>query len=157
MKNDRFLLGILMFIIVLVVAALALYFTGGSEQAYLPEDTPEAIVHNYVLALTQSEYVKAYEYLATGEDHPTVAEFQRFFAQTEPIQNAGLRVGDAELIEDQAIVRLTVTWGSGGPFDSGYASEDSALLILEEGAWKIQQMPYPFWEYGWSNDLIRPK
>lgn len=157
MKNDRFLLGILIFIVVLVIAALALYFTGGSEQAYLPEDTPGAIVHNYVLALTKSEYARAYEYLANEDDRPTVAEFQRFFTQGEPMQNAGLRVGEADIIEDQAVVRVTVTWGSSGPFDGGYNAEDSALLILEDGAWKIQQMPFPYWEYSWSNHIIRPK
>lgn len=157
MKKDRFLLGILVFIVVLVVAALALYFSGSSDQDYVAEDSPEAIVHNYALALTNGDYVKAYGYLADGKDKPTAAEFSRFFSQFDPMQNAGLRIGTTDLIDDEAVVRTTVVWGSSGPFDGGYNSEESALLVLQEGAWKIRQMPYPFWEYGWLNEFVPKK
>lgn len=157
MKKDRFLLGILIFIVVLVAAALVLFFSGGSEQVYLPEDAPEAIVHNYTLALTNGDYEKAYGYVAEGKYKPTAAEFRRFFSQFDPTQNAGLRIGATDVIDNESVVRTTVLWGSSGPFDSGYNSEESALLILQDGSWKIRQMPYPFWEYNWLNDFVPQK
>lgn len=157
MKKDRFLLGILIFILVLVAAALVLYFSGSSVQAYLPEDSPEAIVHNYVLAVSNGDYEKAYGYIAEGEDKPTNAEFRRFFTTFAPSQNASLRIGAADVIDEEAIVRTSVLWGSSGPFDSGYTSDESALLVLQEGNWKIKQIPYPFWDFNWLNKTVPPK
>ena len=154
MKKDRFLLGILIFILVLVAAALVLFFSGASEQAYLPEDSPEAIAHNYVLALTNGDYGKAYGYLADGENKPSVSEFRQFFTRFEAMQNAGLRIGAVDVMDEEALVRTSVIWGSSGPFDSGYTSDESALLVLQDGAWKIKQMPYPFWDYAWLNESV---
>ena len=51
MKQDRFLIAIGGIIGLLVAAALILFFVRRSSQAYKPEDTPESVVHNYILAL----------------------------------------------------------------------------------------------------------
>jgi hypothetical protein len=50
MKQDRFLTGILIGVVVLVVAAVGLFIFRGGEQTYLDENTPKAVVLNYVLA-----------------------------------------------------------------------------------------------------------
>ena len=49
MKQDRFLTGILIGIGVLIIAALAVFFTRKDSQTYVADDTPEGVVHNYVL------------------------------------------------------------------------------------------------------------
>ncbi len=156
MKKDRFLLGILVFILLLVAAALVLYFSGRTTLTYLPEETPEAIVHNYALALTNGDFDKAYGYLASGETKPSAAEFRRIFTQINQTQNAGLRVGASEIVDEQAIVQVTILWGSTGPFDSGYSSQESAILVQEGGAWKIQRVPYPFWDFSWYSEPVVP-
>ncbi len=51
MKQDRFLMGILIFIIVLVVAALVLFFVRNEKPIYGAEDKPEGVLYNYALAL----------------------------------------------------------------------------------------------------------
>ena len=56
MKQDRFLIGILVGIGVLVVIALALFFTRRDQQEYVADDTPEGVVHNYALAVFREEY-----------------------------------------------------------------------------------------------------
>ena len=64
MKQDRFLTGILIGIAVLVVIALAVFFLRQGSQSYISEDAPEGVVHNYVLAVLNDDYEKAYGYLA---------------------------------------------------------------------------------------------
>ena len=51
MKQDRFLTGILIGIGLLVVVALAVFFTRKDSQTYIPDTTPDGVVHNYVVAL----------------------------------------------------------------------------------------------------------
>ena len=64
MRQDRFLTGILIGIGILVVAALAMFFIRRDDQAYLSDDTPEGVVHNYVVSILNKDYEKAYGYLA---------------------------------------------------------------------------------------------
>lgn len=154
MKNDKFLLGILVFIGVLVAAALILYATDRSAQEYLPDGTPEAAVHNYTLAVTRGDYERAYTYLASGDQKPTEIAFRTFFTQYNQLQNYGLRVGDAEILDDEAVVDVTVLYGSTGPFDRGFDSPGSATLVLEEGEWRINAMPYPYWDFSWYMDPV---
>jgi len=155
MKNDRFLTGILIFIGLLVVAALAVFFSGGAAQEYRGEDAPEDIVHNFALAVTLGDYERAYDYLAEGEDKPTEASFRSHFIQYDPLQNVGLRVEGTEILDDQAVVSVNVVYASSGPFDSGHSSDGSAILERQDGAWKIKQMPYPYWEFNWFDGVIR--
>ncbi len=64
MKQDRFLLGILIGIGVLIIAALVVFFIRKDSQTYVPDDVPEGVVHNYVVAVLNKDYEKAYGYLA---------------------------------------------------------------------------------------------
>ena len=156
MKNDKFLVGILIFIGLLVVAALVLYATDRSAQDYLPDGTPEAAVHNYTLALTRGDYERAYAYLPSGENKPTAAQFRAAFTQFDPLQNTGLRVGEVDILDDEAVVQVTVLYGSTGPFDPGSEFNDMARLRLESGEWKITAMPYPFWDFSWYAEPPAP-
>ena len=155
MKNDKFLIGILVFIGLLVVTALVLFATGRSNQNYVTDDGPEAVVHNYTLALTRGDYERAYSYLASGEEKPSAVGFRTFFTQADPLQDAGLRIEGSEILDDEAVVEVTVVHGPSGPFDPGFDRPDTAVLILEGGEWKIESMPYPFWEFGWYEDTTR--
>ena len=71
MRQDRFLTGILIGIAVLVVIALAVFFLRQGSQSYISEDAPEGVVHNYVLAVLNDDYEKAYGYLANLDNKPT--------------------------------------------------------------------------------------
>ncbi|MEW5941441.1 MAG: hypothetical protein AB1750_17385 [Chloroflexota bacterium] len=161
MKQDRFLVGILIGIGLLVALALGLFFTRqDSALAYGPEDTPEGVVRNYVVAVFQRDYEKAYSYLADKDGKPTFDQFKNAFLQNyvNP-DNAGVDVGEAEINGDQAFVTVYIQYGSNDPFSSGYRDEQRAALILQNGAWKIEQMPYNFWSYDWYplNTPLPPK
>ena len=79
MKQDRFLTGILIGIGVLIIAALAVFFVRKDSQTYVPDDVPEGVVHNYVVAVLNKDYEKAYGYLADLDNKPTYEEFRESF------------------------------------------------------------------------------
>jgi len=79
MKQDKFLTGILIGVGALVVLALVLFFTRQDKRDYLAEDTPEGVAHNYVLAVLNKDYEKAYGYLADLKYKPTYDEFRQSF------------------------------------------------------------------------------
>ena len=151
MKQDRFLTGILIGIGLLVVLALAVFFTRQDTQSYISEDTPEGVVHNYVLAVLNKDYEKAYSYLADLEHKPTFEEFRRAFLNGEVNpDNQAVDVGGSEIFGDTASVDVTLIYNPSDPFSSGYRNIQVAQLLEQDGAWKLTLMPqYNFWGYNW--------
>jgi len=160
MKNDRFLIGILAGIAVLILAALVIFFIRqGEGRSYLEETTPDNIVHNYVLALQQGDYDKAYGYLGGFEGRPSYANFRAYF-ETEynrprdySLQISGWEEGP----DNTAWVNVSTVQVSVGPFSGVNRMSGSAQLARDaSGDWKIQGMPYPFWGWDWFKLETRP-
>ncbi len=151
MKQDRFLTGILVGIGVLVVIALAVFFTRQDSQTYIADDTPEGVVHNYVLAVLNKDYEKAYGYLADLEYKPTYEEFRRAFLNGEVNpDNQAVDIGGSEIVGDVATVDLELIYNSSDPFSTGYRNPYTADLVQQDGAWKLTLMPeYNLWSYNW--------
>ena len=153
MKQDRFLTGILIGIGLLILLALGLFFTRQDKRDYVAETTPDGVVHNYVLAVLNKDYQKAYGYLADLEHKPTYEEFrQSFFNGMIRPEDTGVDVGAAEINDDEAIVTMTLFYSYSDPFSSGYESTDRALLVEQNGKWKLNSMPYNFWDYNWYRE-----
>ena len=151
MHHDRFLQGILIFILILVVAALGSYFLTQQGQTYLPETSPENVAHNYVLALQQKEFRKAYSYLQERDDTPSFSTFQNSFIRQRPsLSDTGVQIMDTSLQEDQAIIDMVIIHGGGDPFGNIWREEATALLIKEEQSWKISRFPPPYWGWDWE-------
>ena len=157
MKQDRFLIGILVGIGALIVLALGLFFTRQDTQEYVSDDTPEGVVRNYALALYKDEYEKAYGYLADTDNKPTYNEFREDFLNhyVDP-SNAGLEIGETEIDGDQAFVVLYIIYSPSDPFSSSYRGTESARLERQGGEWKLLQMPYNFWSYNWYQPTPEP-
>jgi hypothetical protein len=154
MKQDRFLLGILIGIAVLVAAALAVFFTRQQQVSYRPDDLPQDVVHNYVLAAMNRDYEKGYAYLADLKDKPTFEEFRQAFAvgRLTPDQT-GIKIGGADISGDSAAVEVIMVYTPSDPFSSGSDNVGSAQLLLQDGAWKISSMPaYNLWDFGWYQE-----
>lgn len=151
MKQDRFLTGILVGIGLLVVVALAVFFTRKDSQTYVADDTPEGVVHNYVLAVLNKDYEKAYGYLAELKYKPTYEEFRRAFLNGEVNpQNQAVDIGTGDIVGDTATVELQLISNSGDLFSTGYRNTQTADLVKQDGAWKLTLMPqYNFWGYNW--------
>lgn len=151
MKQDHFLTGILIGIGLLIVAALVIFFTRRDTQTYVSEATPDGVVHNYVLAVLNKDYQKAYDYLADLNDKPTFAEFRQSFAVGKiDSTGAGIRIGKSNITGDDATVEVDMVYSPNDPFSSGYSNVGSAHLVRQNGAWKISSMPaYNMWDYNW--------
>lgn len=158
MKQDRFLLGILIFIGILVIAAVVLFFVRSETPTYGPEDTPEGVLRNYALALQQKDYERAYTYLADKAHKPGYDTFlAAFLTQQLSIGNASLDVGSVQhQTDDEAWLSVTVVYAGSGPFDQGWSSPDRATLVRQNGAWKISYLPYPFWGWDWYQTPVEP-
>ncbi|MEI7848150.1 MAG: hypothetical protein WCK35_20295 [Chloroflexota bacterium] len=150
MKQDRFLTGILIGIAVLVVVALAIFFTRKDNLNYVSEDTPDGVVQNYVVALHKRDFDKAYGYLADLPSKPTADFFrQSFLNHNVDPTNSGLEIGKSEISGNTASVTLGVIYSPNDPFTSGYRNAEYAQLVKQNDAWKIKQLPYNFWSYDW--------
>jgi hypothetical protein len=151
MKQDRFLTGILVGIAVLVVIALAVFFIRKDKQSYISEDVPEGVVHNYVLAVLNKDYQKAYSYLADLENKPTYEQFRDSFLKgmINP-NNSAIDVGKSEINDDTASVEVAMIYSQSDPFSTGYRDVQRAILVKQSGGWKLSSMPYYyFWDGNW--------
>jgi hypothetical protein len=155
MKQDRFLIGILVGIGVLVVAAFVLFFMRQSQMNYVADDTPAGVVQNYVLALHKGDYQKAYGYLAAGQDKPTYDEFRKpFVTKMNSISSADIQIQETIPMDKEAVVKLVFSNNYDGPYNS-YRSTEQADLKLENGLWKISSMPQPYWFYDWYQPKVK--
>lgn len=155
MKQDRFLLGILVGIGVLVIAALAVFFVRKDGQSYVSDDTPEGVVHNYVLAVLNKDYEKAYGYLADLERKPTYDEFRNSFVtgMLNP-GNSAVDVGEADITGDDAYVEVAMIYNPSDPFSTGYRDIQNAILVKQGDGWKLSSMPtYYLWDYNWYQEV----
>jgi hypothetical protein len=151
MKQDRFLIGILVFIGVLVIAALVLFFVRPGALSYQSEDTPEGVVYNYALAVQNNDVERAYGYLAEKEYKPSQTAFNQAimngYLYTE---GYALQVEETQILdEDEAWVLVSIHYLSSGPFDNGWTNQDHAALVRQNGKWKLTYMPSPYWSYDW--------
>ena len=154
MKQDRFLTGILIGIAVLVVIALAVFLTRSDAQTYVSEGAPEGVVHNYVVAVLNKDYEKAYGYLADLDHKPSYEEFRDAFLKgiVNP-GNAAVDIGASEISNDSATVEVALIYNPSDPFSTGSRDVQNAILIKQGGAWKISSMPgYYLWEYSWYTE-----
>ncbi len=146
MRQDRFLTGILGGIAVLVLAALAVFFWRQDAPPSFPEDSPQGVVLRFVQALEDSRYRDAYALLAEGEETPSYEAFRRaVLLRRDARRQVAVEIGNAEIEGDEAWVQMWITWLSDTPFGGrGLRKEGQALLVRQEGSWRLVELPYPY-------------
>lgn len=155
MKTDRFLLTIVAGIALLVVVAFVLALTKPAP-TYLPDDTPEGVTHNYLFALQNDNYERAYAYLSPSLPHypASLEEFTDEFERhtNYNLDNSTFRVNDADLRGNRAEVPVSqTTFSNDGLFDSGeYTSSAEVELKREAGEWRIVHSTV-LWVWCWSD------
>lgn len=151
---DRWLIGIIVLVAVIVIAALGVVLTT-DEPAYLTEDTPEAIVHNYLLAIQREDDDRALSYLAPTlsglpADGREMAESISYEAGI--LRNASFSVQSGEPESDGSVrVAVVVTSYEGdGILGSSRDTRNYRLWVRQEGAtWKLID-GNGFWGWSWD-------
>ncbi len=150
MKQDRFLVGILLGIVGLVILALAVFFIRPNDLVYGDDSTPQGVVQNYIVAVQKRDYEKAYTYLADIENKPTYQQFREsFFNNYISPFGVGVEILEAEISDDLALVKISIIYDQGEPFSGGSRYVESARLVRQAGQWKLKQMPDLLWAYDW--------
>jgi len=144
--TDKFLIAIVAGIVLLVGVVLALTLLRPNQPSFQPDEAPEGIAHNYLLALELEDYERAYGYLSpTLPGYPDDAEtFERnvkdyrwsFGYRNDDVS---LAVESVNVTGDKAKIVVGKTeFYRGGLFDSGqYSTTFAMTLRREEGTWKI--------------------
>ena len=156
-RMDRWLLIIVAAIVLIVVVALVVVLTRPAVE-YLPEGTPEATVHNYLLALQKEDFERAHSYLSpTLPGYPGVDEFEDQLQERWRYRNVN---GAAFSTEDSRTlsngdVRITVRevrYESNGPFESSQSTYEFDMRLQQEaGDWRLTDGD-EYWHRCWDRD-----
>ena len=155
---DRYLIGIVVGIVLLVVASFIVVLLRPQPE-YRSTDSPESTVHNYLLALRNDDYERAYAYLSTNLiSYP--ADLQTFVEDVEnqswlfrTNQDVSLNVQSARIIGDVATVEVLETrFSNNRLFDSGhYESHFDMKVRLEGDTWKLFDGD-SYWNTCWDKE-----
>jgi len=156
--TDKFLMAIVAGVVILVVVVFILTLTRFNAPEYQAEDTPQAVVHNYLLALQLQDYERARSYLS-----PTLPGYPADTVQfaTDVDRNAwqfarygddvSLAVESATVNDDTARVTVRQTVLYRGPLFSTSETSSNFYVTLrrERSAWKIATAGQ-YWSPCWT-------
>jgi len=143
MKSDKMLFWMIMIIAVLAISAV-IVFVLREEPQYIDENTPEAVVHNLVLAIYKEDIEKAYQYVYPDIEYDEFLELSNF--ENNYSMGFGIMVTGSKMIDDEnARVEILVSSGSGDIVRGSYQYTETAIVKIDadDGNWKVQQLfPY---------------
>lgn len=156
-STDKFLLGIVLGVILLVAAAFIVALNRPKAD-YLADSTPRGVVNNYLLALKKHNYKRAYSYLSP-EISGYPATLEKFIADVNENSwqfdfgtTMGISIVSASKQGEstEVLVRKS-TNDEYSPFSSRYEDTFSLQLKRVNGAWKIITSS-DYWYSGWSGN-----
>ena len=153
--TDKFLIGIVAGIVVLIVAAFAIVLTRPAP-TYKSDDAAEGVAFNYLFALDKNDYPRAYSYLSrTLKGRPSSAENmardieRRCYGCNRGGDSSSWSVESSRTVGSNTVVTVRTTSYSTGIFGSTYDSTLEMRLTREEGVWKIVSLD-SYWPYCWN-------
>ncbi|HWQ13488.1 MAG TPA: hypothetical protein VNL77_11845 [Roseiflexaceae bacterium] len=155
LRTDRFLLGIVVGAVALVVVAFAVVLTR-PKPAYQPDDTPAGVAFNYLLALQREDYPRAYGYLwpglkgypASADDFALDVRQRRGSFRSDA---ATIQIERTEVRGDQAFVEVRETsFQADGLFSSGQSTWVFSMTLRRTAdGWKIAASG-SYWSWCWD-------
>jgi hypothetical protein len=160
--NDKFLIGIIAAIGLLIVISFVVVLSQ-PEPEYQNDDTPEAVVHNYLLALRLKDHERAYGYLSPRlKGYPKDAEafaddVDDSYSFSFVDRDVTIDTQSADIRGNMATVEvLETSFSEGDLFSSGnYERRFDMELRQENGQWKLvdgDRYWTSCWEQAPSND-----
>lgn len=159
-KPDKFLIGIVVFVVLLVVVAFSVALLR-PKATYQADDKPEGVAFNYLFALQQGDYERAYGYLS-----PSIIHYPRDLDTfTNDVQDntwmfnglnntsTTLEVDSAQITGKRAYIKIRETsFYENGLFDSNQSTNIFKMTLRQEedDSWKIIDSD-SYWTWCWSN------
>ena len=156
-STDKFLLGIVGGVLLLVVVAFVVTYLR-PKPSYQPDDTPDGVAHNYLLALQQKDYARAYTYLSpTLKGYP--ANLEVFVSNVNQLRwnfqpggsAATFAIASTQLVSETAIITVEEF----SYYNSGLLARNpdrrafDMRLRREQNAWKIVSSS-AYWAFCWD-------
>jgi hypothetical protein len=159
-KTDKILIGIVAGIVLLVVVAFGVALSK-PKPVYQTDDKPEGVAFNYLFALQQGDYQRAYGYLS-----PSILHYPRDLEKfTNDVQdnswmfnglnNASitLEVDSTKVTGKLAYIKIKETsFYEDGLFNSNQSTSIFKMTLRqdEKGQWRIEDADR-YWAWCWSN------
>lgn len=135
--------GIGLLVVVLVIVALV------RDPVQLDPSSPEGTVQEYLQAMSDEDYERAFELLEPQTFEGCVPSDLARYAPSEPftasLEDPASEPGPGE---DRVFVNVRMRFGTDGMFGSGWESWESFELVSDDGFWWITGEPWPhfIWE-----------
>ena len=144
--HDRFFIGLLIGVVLLALLAVGIAVWRQSQATYRTDDTPEAAVYNYLLAVHRGDWDKAYDLLGDAPCKPSRGLFEaalvgdRGFPDVQIVRSQ--QEGDAAWVT----LRFRFEGGEWLP-ESAYRYDDQVRLQHTPQGWKLVYLPGPIWPF----------
>jgi hypothetical protein len=156
MKKDRFFIFLVIGIAVIVVISFVIVLSNQNQVTYLPDNSPEGVANNYLLAWIHRDYETIENYLIDEKYKPEISDIISTMDENQySLEDAGVSIDVVNLDKDFATITVTIMHTGNGYDSYRYDYTDSITLVKQNSEWKIKEAPYPFWDWDWyQNDQM---
>lgn len=152
--SSRFLLGFGIFIAVIVVVAVVISVIGSNGPVkMLPGDSPEGTVQQFLIAVQDRDYVKAFSYLSppdtTGYPKDTYDNWVSSAQSNRNLSSWKASIVKSDAKGNDATVDVAVdVFRAGGLFENPVNTHYITFVLqLENGKWLIKSPVDLYWLY----------
>ncbi|MCP4427065.1 MAG: hypothetical protein GY803_21455 [Chloroflexi bacterium] len=161
--TNKILIGIVAGVVLLVVVAFVVTLRQ-PPPSYQDEATPDGIAHNYLLALRQSDYERAYGYLSpTLPGYPRdldqfILDIEKRRWRFRQDEDVSLAIISTSVNDQTATVKVQETWHYDynlleGLFGGNQSVRNfNVTLRHSDGAWRIINAGYYYWDSCWERE-----
>ena len=160
-SSSRWLAGVVLVVLVLIVLSVAVTLLNQREADLLPEDTPEGVVQSYLLAIDAGDSQTAYSYLSSKLKEACTQQNLRDSARWLEEGDLSATMEETKTLDGQAEVRVRVMQFHVSsnppipPFGSQESSNTAWYILEREGeSWRFTEPPWPL---GWCPGLEERK
>lgn len=158
--TDKFLIGIIAGVALLVVTTFIVVLTQPKLE-YRTDNSPESVVHNYLLALENGDYERALGCLSPALRHPP--EDAEQFAEhidrrcswsfRDLDRDTSLVIENATVSGSNAtVVVIQTIFSDGGVLSSSESQDEIEMTLqLQDGEWKLVS-GNEYWCWCWNKD-----